>query len=689
MKCIVKHQVDGRMRVVVVQETKMTFEEADILENYLLAMPNVSYAKVNERTHSATIEYKGNQRAIKQSLANFAYDQYTDTIYDTGRQSQREFEEKLAIHILKRFCVRLFVPSPIRSVHAVAKAIPHIYKGVKSLAHGKLEVATLDATSILISLLQKKYTTAGSIMFLLELSDILEDWTHKKTVEDLARSMAIQVEHAWVVLPSKEEILTPVEKIQVKDKIHLRKGYMIPLDGVVESREASVNQATLTGESMPVHKKKGSLVYAGTTMEEGECIIRVTNISGEGRFDRIIQMIEDSEKLKSSVERRAELLADCLVPYSFLITGITYLLTRDINRAVSVLMVDYSCALKLSIPIAVLSAINECVKEKITVKGGKYLELISEVDTVVFDKTGTLTYSFPKVAQIVTFNGYEENEVLRLAACLEEHYPHVVANAIVEEAKRRNLKHEEEHSKVEYIVAHGIKSSIHRKPLLLGSYHFIFEDEKYKPTKAEEKRITEISDEYTSLYFVINHKLAAVICIEEPERKEAKQVIQQLRNLGVSKVIMMTGDSNKTARAVAKRLNLDEYYAEVLPEDKANLVKQEKALGRKVLMVGDGINDTLALSEADIGVAIGDGAEIAREIADITISSDDLTSLATLREKSDLLMKRINQNYRFIMSFNSALILLGAFGVLPSTTTSYLHNGSTLLVGIKSTTKLS
>lgn len=688
MRCTIKHETPGRLRVHMCQNY-MTLTEADMLELYLSKTEGVKKAEVHERTCDAVILYTGEREDIISALSSFHYDDCgIEPEKNSSRALMKEYEEKVFWHIARRGLTRFILPAPIKGCYTCLRALPYLWKGLKCLGRGKIEVAVLDATTVGVSLIQNNYDTAGSIMFLLGLSEILEEWTHKKTVDDLARSMSLNVDKVWMKTKDGEEVLMSVNDIREGDLIVLRTSNMIPLDGIVEEGEASVNQASMTGESVPVHKSKGAYVYAGTVMEEGECIVKVKKSSGEGRYDRIVKMIEESEKLKSSTESRAVHLSDGLVPYSFLATGLTYLFTRNVTRALSVLMVDYSCALKLSMPISVLSAMRECSEYHISVKGGKFLEAVSDADTIVFDKTGTLTYSEPRVAKIITFGKRDETEMLRLAACLEEHYPHSIANAVVKEAQKRNLIHEEKHSRVEYVVAHGIASSIDEEKVIIGSYHFVFEDEGCTIPRGGKKKFDALEDQYSHLYMAIGGKLAAVIEIEDPIREEAPAVMRELKKIGFEHTVMMTGDSERTAKAVAAKVGLDEYHAEVLPEDKADYVKAAKEKGRGVIMIGDGINDSLALSEADCGIAISNGAAIAREIADVTVADDSLEGLVTLREVSDLLMDRIHFNYRFIMGFNSALIALGIFGIIPPTTAAYLHNASTLAISMKSMTPL-
>lgn len=626
-----------------------------------------------------------------EALAAFDYDEARarDLVPEqTGRAINRQYEEKLVMKVMWRGLRRLFLPAPLAIAWTVGQSIPFLVKGIRSLAHGKLEVSVLDAAAITASMLRQDFATAGSVMFLLQIGEILEEWTHRKSVDDLARSMSLKVDKVWL-RTSGEDVLADVRGVKVGDHIAVRTSNIIPLDGKVVEGEATVNQASMTGESVPVPKAPGGYVYAGTVVEEGELIVEVTRAAGSGKYDQIVKMIEDTEKLKSETETAAYHLADKLVPYALAGTALTWLLTRNVNRAISFLMVDFSCALKLSMPLSVLSAIREAGTHQITVKGGKFMEAIAQADTVVFDKTGTLTHATPRVVQVETFGGWTEENALRVAACLEEHYPHSIANAVVAEAKRRGIQHREMHSEVQYVVAHGIASSIAGKQALIGSYHFVFEDEHCKVRDAEEqKRLDSLPEEYSHLYMAVDGELVAVLCIFDPLREEASSVIDALHTLGVSKVCMMTGDNRRTAAAVARMLQLDDYRAEVLPEDKAQFIREEHAAGRKVIMVGDGVNDTPALSEADCGIAISDGAAIAREIADVTISANSLSELLYLRRLSMALMDRIHSNYRFIIGFNGTLILLGVLGILPPATSALLHNGSTVVTGLKSMTDL-
>ena len=683
MRCRILHESEGRIRVHLMQY-RMTLEQADQLQYYLQAVSGVSRVRVNDRTADAVIWYLGGREGVVRALACFQYETCrVEVPSHTGRKLRREYEDKMFFLLVRRCITRFLLPAPAAAFITAVQAVPYIVKGIRSLAGKKLEVPVLDATTITVSLLMRDFTTAGSVMFLLSIGDLLEEWTRKKSVDDLAQRMYLQVDKVWMK-KGRSEVLIPVNEVKAGDVIVVRTGNVIPLDGIVKRGEPCINQASLTGESLPVHKKPGSPAYAGTVVDEGECEILVQKELGSGRYDRIIHMIEDSEKLKSASESRAGHLADKLVPFSLSGTVLAWLLTGNVNKALAVLMVDYSCALKLAMPVSVLSAIRECSEHHIDVKGGKFLEAVAGARTIVFDKTGTLTKSSPRVADVITFGDRPPREMLRLAACLEEHFPHSIANAVVKEAKRRHLRHQEMHSKVEYVVAHGIASAVDGERVLIGSRHFIFEDEKVCIPEGEREKFDSIPDEYSHLYLAIGGRLAAVICIEDPVRPEAVAVIRGLHRLGFDKVIMMTGDSSKTAAAVAGRLGLDGFQAEVLPEDKAAFIRSEHEKGRKVIMIGDGINDTPALSEADAGIAVEAGAAIAREVADITIAADDLEELLVLREVSAALMKRIRSNYRFIMAFNSALIALGLFGVLPPAATALLHNLSTIAISLRS-----
>ena len=667
----------------------MTLRQADVLEYYIRNIDGITDVKVYDRTADTVIFYRGSNKRIIEALAEFSFESAENEglVPDhTSRVLNREFEDKLVMKVLLRFASKSFLPAPIRAGMAIIRSVRYISAGLKSLLNGKLSVSVLDATAVTVSLVRGDFSTASSVMFMLGLGELLEDWTHKKSVSDLAGAMSLNVDKVW--LKNGEETLVSVSDVKEGDRIIVRTGNMIPLDGKVVEGEAAVNQASMTGEALPVRKVCGSYAYAGTVVEEGECVIEVEKVSGGGRYDRIVKMIEESEKLKSTAEDKASRLADRLVPYTLGGTVLTYLLTRNVTKTLAVLMVDFSCALKLSMPIAVLSAMRECNQYNISVKGGKFLEAAAKADTIVFDKTGTLTYAQPKVAKIVTFGNRAENDMLRLAACLEEHYPHSLANAVVEEAKARGLNHEEYHSKVEYVVAHGISSTVENRKVVIGSYHFVFEDENCHIPDGDEQKFADISDEYSHLYLAVSGVLTAVICISDPLRKEAKDAIKALHALGVKNVVMMTGDNEKTAAAVAREVGVDEYHAEVLPEDKAKFIREEKTAGRTVIMIGDGVNDTPALSEADVGIAINTGAAIAKEIADITISSEDLFEIVKLRELASALTKRIDRNYRFIVGFNFMLIVLGVAGFIQPTTSAMLHNMSTLGISLKSMTNL-
>ena len=689
MKCKILHESAGRMRVHL-NCRRMTLHQADVLEYYLRNVDGVREVSVFDRTQDAVIVYRADRAALVHALAAFSFDkaETMDLVPDhTTRELNREFEDKLSWTVIRRVISKLFFPLPVTTALAIYHSIKYIREGLSALLHGKLSVAVLDATAVTVSMVRGDFSTASSVMFMLRLGEILEDWTHKKSVADLAGAMSLNVDHVWLKT-GETETLVPIGDIQAGDCVVVRTGSLIPLDGKVVSGEATVNQASITGESLPVAKRAGSYVYAGTVIEEGECVVSVEKALGGGRYDRIVRMIEESEKLKSTAEDKASRLADRLVPWTLGGTALTYLLTRNVTKMLAVLMVDFSCALKLSMPIAVLSAMRESSSYHISVKGGRFLEAVSKADTVVFDKTGTLTYATPKVAQIVTFGGHEASEMLRLAACLEEHYPHSMAKAVVAEALRRGLRHEERHSRVEYLVAHGISSSVDGQKVVIGSHHFVFEDEHCVIPAGEQAKFDALPDTYSHLYLAVSGVLAAVICVEDPLRPEAADVIRGLRELGVSKLVMMTGDNRKTAESVAAEVGVDAVYAEVLPEDKAAFVRSEKAAGRKVIMIGDGVNDSPALSEADAGVAISTGAAIAREIADITIASEDLFELVTLRRISEALMARIHRNYRTIVGFNLGLIIFGVAGILPPTTSALLHNASTLAISLKSMTNL-
>lgn len=689
MKCKVLHRSKNRIRVHMFYRN-MTLDEADVVEYYFRNIPEVKNVEVFDRTSDVIVEYRGNEKDIISAFSLFEMNNAKEmnlVPQHTTRTLNREYENKLVNTVCSHYIKKFFFPLPIRNILTVINSIKYIGLGLKALFTNGLTVPVLDGTAVTVAMLQGKFSTSSSVMFMLKIGEIMEEWTHKKSVADLAGAMSLHIDKVWLKTEDTE-VLVNITDIVEGDQLVIRTGTLIPLDAKVISGEASVNQASITGESLPIVKKAGSYVYAGTVVEEGECIIKVDKLSGNSKYDRIMKMIEETEKLKSVSEDHASKLADHLVPYTFATTALTYLFTRNVTKALAVLMVDFSCALKLSIPISVLSAMREGNQYNMSIKGGKFLETVAKANTIVFDKTGTLTYATPKVAQIVTFNGTEESEMLRLAACLEEHYPHSIANAVVQEAKDRGLAHEEYHSKVEYVVAHGIMSKVNDQKVVIGSYHFVFEDEKCEIPESEIDKFNAISSEYSQLYLAISGKLSAVICISDPVRPEAKAAIQALHALGVDKIVMMTGDNKRTAEAVAKLVGVDEYHAEVLPDDKANYVLKEKEEGRTVIMIGDGINDSPALSAADVGIAINTGAAIAREIADITISSSDLFELVTLRQLSEKLIDRINLNYRTIIGFNSLLILGGIFGVLQPTTSALLHNASTLLISTKSMTNL-
>lgn len=689
MKCKVLHRSKNRIRVHMFYRN-MTLDEADVVEYYFRDIPEVKNVEVFDRTSDVIVEYRGNEKAIIDAFSSFQMAEARErnlVPQHTTRTLNREYENKLVNTICAHYFKKFFFPLPIRNILTVINSIKYIGLGLKALFTNGLTVPVLDGTAVTVSMLQGNFSTSSSVMFMLKIGEIMEEWTHKKSVADLAGAMSLHIDKVWLKTEDTE-VLVNITDIVEGDKLVIRTGNMIPLDAKVVDGEASVNQASITGESLPIVKKAGSYVYAGTVVEEGECIIQVDKLSGNSKYDRIMKMIEDTEKLKSVSEDHASKLADHLVPYTFATTALTYLFTRNVTKALAVLMVDFSCALKLSIPIAVLSAMREGNRYDMSIKGGKFLETVAKANTIVFDKTGTLTFATPKVAQIVTFNGNEEDEMLRLAACLEEHYPHSIANAVVQEAKDRGLTHDEYHSKVEYVVAHGIMSKVNDQKVVIGSYHFVFEDEKCEIPEAEMDKFNAIPSEYSQLYLAISGKLSAVICISDPVRPEAKAAIEALHKLGIDKIVMMTGDNKRTAEAVANLVGVDEYHAEVLPDDKANYVLKEKEEGRTVIMIGDGINDSPALSAADVGIAINTGAAIAREIADITISSSDLFELVTLRELSEKLIDRINLNYRTIIGFNSLLILGGILGVLQPTTSALLHNASTLLISTKSMTNL-
>ena len=693
MRCVVLHESPKRIRMKT-PLIHMSYRDADLLQYYIASLPEVKEASVDERTGNAVVNFRKASSDNKERLmkALLAYDPEDEAVTslvpeETGRKLNREYQEKFIMQVLKHNLYKLFLPTPISIARTVVKSVPFLIKAAKALAGGHLKVETLDGIAIAASLARRDFETASSIMFLLESGEILEEWTRKKSIGDLARSMSLQVDKVWLST-DEGEIQVSVNAVKKGDHIVLRNSDIIPLDGKVISGEMTVNQSTMTGESEPVVKKADGYVYAGTVVEEGECIVEVTRESGSGKYDKIVQMIEESEKLKSNTEAKAYRLADSLVPYSLAGFGLTYLFTRNVTKALSFLMVDYSCAMKLSMPLSVLSAIREAREYGISIKGGKFMEAVAEADTIVFDKTGTLTYAAPKLMEVITFGGQDPDEMLRVAACLEEHYPHSVANAIVDGAKEKGLSHEELHSKVEYIVAHGVSSYIGAKKVVIGSYHFVIEDEGCQIPADEKDRLDAIKPEYSRIYLAIDGMLTAVLCIFDPVRDEAALVMKELHRLGIRNICMMTGDNLKTARAVAAKIGIDEFYAEVLPEDKASYVRRQRELGHKVIMIGDGVNDSPALSEADVGVAIEAGAAIAREIADITISTDNLMRLVTMRKISAALMDRIHSNYRFVIGFNSTLIALGLSGIMSPSSSALLHNGSTILTGVKSMTNL-
>jgi heavy metal translocating P-type ATPase len=685
MKFKIEHQIRGRMRIHLCQK-RMTCRQADQLEYFLRGLEGVTTAKVAERNQDAVICYDGDKTEILKAVQRFSYSHAEapeSYLQNSGREMNSEYWEKMVNHVVIHYGKKLFLPMPIRTVLTTLRSVKYIWKGVRTLARRKIEVSVLDATAIGVSIFRGDFATASSVMFLLGFGEILEDWTHKKSVDDLARSMSLNVSKVWLVT-EEGEVLVNSDRIRPGDEVRIRMGTVIPFDGVVTAGEGMVNQASLTGESMPVAKRESSYAYAGTVVEEGEITICVKETTGSTKFEKIVTMIEETEKLKSAVESKAEHLADSLVPYTLAGTGLTYLLTRNVTRALSILMVDFSCALKLAMPISVLAAIREANAHKITVKGGKFLEAVAEADTIVFDKTGTLTKAQPTVVDVVSFNGDSGDDLLRLAACMEEHFPHSMAKAVMDAARNRGLTHEEMHSKVEYIVAHGISTTIDGRKAVIGSHHFVFEDEKCKIPDGMEEKFAELPPEYSQLYLGIEGELAAVICIEDPLRAEAPGVIRKLREAGFKQIVMMTGDSDRTARAIASKVGVDEYYSEVLPEDKARFIEEARKNGHKVIMVGDGINDSPALSAADVGIAISDGAELAREIADITIGADDLSVMVTLKAISNGLMAKIHRNYRRIVGINGTLIALGVTGVIQPTTSALLHNTSTLLIGMDS-----
>ena len=685
MRFKIEHEIRGRVRLHICQK-RMTCRQADQLEYFLTNLEGVTAAKVVDRNQDAVISFSGNREEILKAVQGFSYEKAEapeSYLQNSGREMNGEYWEKMVNHVVLHYGKKIFLPLPIRTFLTTLKSVKYIWKGVCTLAKCRIEVPVLDATAIGVSILRGDFSTASSVMFLLGFGEILEDWTHKKSVDDLARSMSLNVSKVWLVTDDTE-VQVGTDMIKPGDRVRIHMGTVIPFDGVVTDGEATVNEASLTGESMPVAKHTESYVYAGTVLEEGELTIRVKETSGSTKFEKIVTMIEETEKLKSAVESKAEHLADSLVPYTLAGTALTYALTRNVTKALSILMVDFSCALKLAMPISVLAAIREANAHHITVKGGKFMEAVAEADTIVFDKTGTLTKAQPTVADIVSFNGDSKENLLRLAACMEEHFPHSMAKAVMDAAKERGLTHEEMHSKVEYIVAHGISTTVNGRKAIIGSHHFVFEDEKCAIPTGKEEIFKNLPEEYSHLYLGIEGELAAVICIEDPLRPEGPEVIKALRKAGFTQIVMMTGDSDRTAKAIAAKVGVDKYYSEVLPEDKAKFVEEAKAQGRKVLMVGDGINDSPALSAADVGIAISDGAELAREIADITIGADDLSVMVTLKEISNGLMDKIHKNYRRIVGINGSLIALGVTGVIQPTMSALLHNTSTLLIGMDS-----
>lgn len=689
MRIKIQHEIRGRIRFSTVSR-RLSTEEADMLLYYLYSLKGVTSAKVYERTADAAVSYTGDRMALIKGITSFSFEnrELRKLVPEnTGRDLMNTYKEKLISKVAVHCLCKVFLPKPLMAVKAAVQSVHFIKEGICCLAKRKLEVPVLDATVIGVSMARGDIATAGSVMFLLGIGEILEEWTHKKSVADLARSMSLNVEKVWLK-QEEAEVLTDVRKVQAGDTISVHVGSMIPLDGIVTSGEAMVNQASLTGEGIPVRKGAGSYVYAGTVVEEGDLLIQVKQSAGSTRYEKIVTMIEDSERLKSNLEGKAAHLADSLVPFSFFGTVLTYVLTRNVTKALSILMVDFSCALKLSMPVAVLSAMRECQDHQITVKGGKFLEAVAEADTIVFDKTGTFTKAQPTVAKVIPFGENSRDEMLRMAACLEEHFPHSIANAVVNQAAKEGLAHEEMHSKVNYVVAHGISSQVNGQKVLIGSHHFIFEDEKCVIPDGEEEKFNALSSEYSHLYLAVSGSLAAVLCIEDPLREEAWTIVSKLKEAGIRKVVMMTGDSERTARAIAAKTGVDQFYAEVLPEDKASFVEKEKAKGRKVIMIGDGINDSPALSAANAGIAISDGAQLAREIADITISGDNLHQLVVLKQISNRLMRRIHRNYRFVIGFNAGLILLGLTGVIAPSTSALCHNMSTLGITVESMTNL-
>lgn len=685
MRFKIEHEIRGRVRLHICQK-RMTCRQADQLEYFLTKLNGVTSAKVVERNQDVVICYSDNREEMLRAIQRFSYEKAEapeSYLQNSGREMNGEYWEKMVNHVVLHYGKKIFLPLPVRTFLTTLKSVKYIWKGVRTLAKCRIEVPVLDATAIGVSMLRGDFSTASSVMFLLGFGEILEDWTHKKSVDDLARSMSLNVSKVWLITEDSE-VQVGTDEFKPGDRVRIHMGTVIPFDGIVTEGEAMVNETSLTGESMPVAKHESSYVYAGTVMEEGELTIRVKETSGSTKFEKIVTMIEETEKLKSAVESKAEHLADRLVPYTLAGTALTYALTRNVTKALSILMVDFSCALKLAMPISVLAAIREANAHHITVKGGKFLEAVAEADTIVFDKTGTLTKAQPTVVDVVSFNGDSKENLLRLAACMEEHFPHSMAKAVVDAALKKELDHEEMHSKVQYVVAHGISTTIEGKTAIIGSYHFVFEDENCKIPEGEEAKFEALPEEYSHLYLALEGTLAAVICIEDPLREEAADVIKKLKKAGITKVVMMTGDSERTAAAIAKRVGVDEYYSEVLPEDKANFITKEKEKGRKVMMIGDGINDSPALSAASVGIAVSDGAEIAKEIADITISAESLYEVVVLKQLSNALLKRIHTNYRSIVAINSSLIVLGVAVVLAPATSALCHNVSTLLISLKS-----
>ncbi len=690
MKFQILHESPGRVRLRTVRPF-MSMEQADLLEAYLTALPGVEHVTVHERVCGVIIVFRGDRAALYQSLAAFSYELAAEQVHVLSRNSRainREYKEKLVFRVLRHYLKKLFLPMPVRRVITTCMAVPRIWRAGRVLLSGRLTVDVLDGVAIGVSLLTGDHPTAGSVRFLLSLGETLDEWTHKKSVDDLAKSMSLQVEQVWLRTEDGSQVMTSLDEVKTGDRIIVHTGHVLPMDGVLEEGDVMLNQASLTGESVPVAKRPGSAVYAGSVVEEGNCVVRVTGSPGDNRYDRIVRMIEESERLKSGAESRAYNLADKLVPWCLGGSLLTWLLTGNTTRAVSVLMVDFSCALKLSMPLSVLSAMREAGRHKITVKGGKFLEKLSQADTVIFDKTGTLTHACPTVSQIVAFNGQDEREMLRVAACLEEHFPHSVANAVVRAAQERGLNHREMHSEPEYVVAHGIATRIGGQRAVIGSRHFVFEDEGASIRTEDQPRFDALDPGCSWLYLAIGGVLSAAIGILDPLRPEAEEIVELLHQAGIGKTVMLTGDSRNTAAAIAKTLQIDDYRAEVLPEDKAAYIKAEQTQGRTVVMIGDGINDAPALSLADVGIAIGSGATIAREVADITIAAEDLRELVLLRRLSEKLMQRIGRNYRFVMGFNGALIFFGALGLLPPATSALLHNSSTLLLSMDCLTDL-